>query len=168
MIDFKTFESLVSPDKDPVNSAIYTQGGGMLRKTPVVKKYDKIGFGKSQVSETGVYALEPFVDNEVIEQCPVIQLSKDDVVETPMMDYVFKVNDKLYALALGYGSLYNHRNQPNARWHWDDTKQMIVIRAARAIKPGEEIFISYGKDYFKTRDISMKGELNNTNTSGSK
>ena len=95
-------------------------------------------------------------------------VTKDDVVDTPMMDYVFKISEKQYALALGNGSLYNHRNQPNARWHYDEDKDRIVFRAARGIKPGEEIFISYGKDYFKTRDISMKGDLNSTNTSGAR
>jgi SET domain-containing protein len=95
-------------------------------------------------------------------------VTKQDVLDTPMMDYVFKINDELYALALGSGSLYNHRNQPNARWHYDEDKQRIVFRAARAIKPGEEIFISYGKDYWKTRDVSMKGDINKTDTTGIK
>ncbi len=164
MMDFKTFENL----GEPVKSDIYTHGGGLLRKSPTVKKWDKIGVGKSQVEGLGVWALEPFADNEIIEECPVLIVTKDDVVDTPMMDYVFKISEKQYALALGSGSLYNHRNQPNARWHYDEDKDRIVFRAARGIKPGEEIFISYGKDYFKTRDISMKGDLNSTNTSGAR
>ena len=164
MIDFKQFlQEAESP-----SPGVYTERGGLLRKTPVVKKWDKVGVGKSQVEGLGVWALEPIVDNEIIEECPVLIASKEDVADTPMIDYVFKIGDNRYALALGSGSLYNHRNQPNARWHFDEDKQRLVFRAARAIEPGEEIFVSYGKDYFKSRDISMKGELNLTNTAKTK
>jgi SET domain-containing protein len=158
----KTFSQVINEEAE---SSMYTERGGLLRKTPVVKKWDKIGAGKSQIEGLGVWALEPLVDNETIEECPVIEVPRDQVAGTDLMDYLFKVDENSYVLALGNGSLYNHRNQPNARWHYDEDRKTLVFRATRAINAGEEIFISYGKDYWKTRDISMKGSINLTNTS---
>jgi SET domain-containing protein len=46
------------------------------------------------------------------------------------------------AVALGYGSLYNHSYQPNARYD-DESGQTKVFRAIRDIAPGEEIVVNY-------------------------
>ena len=45
------------------------------------------------------------------------------------------------ALALGYGSLYNHSYRPNAETL--ETPDELVITALHRIEPGEEIFINY-------------------------
>ena len=46
------------------------------------------------------------------------------------------------AVALGYGSLYNHSYQPNARY--DDVGRLTkVFSALRDIEPGEEITVNY-------------------------
>ena len=46
------------------------------------------------------------------------------------------------AVALGYGSLYNHSYQPNARYD-DESGQTKVFTAIRDIAPGEEIMVNY-------------------------
>ena len=46
------------------------------------------------------------------------------------------------ALALGYGSLYNHSYQPNARYD-DESGQTKVFTAIRDIEAGEEITVNY-------------------------
>ena len=112
--------------------------------------------------------MEPFVDNEVVEECPVVLLKREDVLNTPLIDYVFKLGEDGYALALGSGSLYQHRNQPNVRWHFDESKNALVFRASRPINAGEELFISYGRDFFRSRGVSMKGDVNLTNTAKTK
>jgi SET domain-containing protein len=156
-MDFKTFES-----------ELYRESGGMLRKSPLARRWEKIAVGKSQIEGTGVWAMEPLVDNEVAEECQVIVLTREDVLNTPLIDYVFKVSDDSYVLALGNGSLYQHRNQPNLRWNYDESRKVLVFRASRPVKAGEELFVSYGRDFFKSRGVSMKGEINLTNTSGVK
>jgi hypothetical protein len=72
------------------------------------------------------------------------------------MDYMFKISSDLYVLALGCGSMYNHKNQPNARWEYDADKQLLKLSAIRRIQMGEQIFISFGRDYFKSRNQNMK------------
>ena len=46
------------------------------------------------------------------------------------------------ALALGYGSLYNHSYNPNARYD-DVGRQIKEYSALRDIQRGEEITINY-------------------------
>ena len=55
--------------------------------------------------------------------------------------YVFGWGSDSTALALGYGSLYNHSYAPNSETL--ETPDELVITALRAISEGEEIFINY-------------------------
>ena len=48
-------------------------------------------------------------------------------------------------MALGYGSLYNHSDRPNARYH-DEGGRTKVFTAIRDIGPGEEITVNYNGD----------------------
>jgi len=151
------FEASISAERDttPQNPQLYVQPQGMLRKSAAVKIWDKIGVGKSG-DGFGVYAIDDIKDNETIEECPVIDMTRDEVKSTVLMDYLFKVSADRYVLALGSGSIYNHRNQPNARWEYDSEKNILKIVATTAIEMGNEIYISFGKDYFKTREQNMK------------
>jgi len=106
----------------------------------VVKKSVRHGFG--------VFAEKKIVKGEIIEQCYFI-LSKgwDDSLE----DYYFAAKRK-YAVFLGYGSIYNHSDEPNACYSININKRIATIKADRNIQKGEEILISYGDDWFKSRD----------------
>ena len=46
---------------------------------------------------------------------------------------------------LGYGSLYNHSCEPNARYD-DEKGQSKVLKAIRNVAPGEEITVNYNGD----------------------
>jgi SET domain-containing protein len=59
--------------------------------------------------------------------------------------FVFYRNRATVALALGYGSLYNHSYRPNARYD-DDAQAAMVFLALRSIAAGEEITINYNGD----------------------
>lgn len=156
-MDFKMFEASIPAERGEIDNSpkLYVLPQGMLRKSAAVKVWDKIGVGKSG-DGFGVYAIDDIKDNEVIEECPIIEMSRDEVKGTVLMDYLFKVSADLYVLALGSGSIYNHRNQPNARWEYDQEKKIIRIVSTTAIEMGNEIYISFGKDYFKTREKNMK------------
>jgi uncharacterized protein len=96
----------------------------------------------------GVFARRPFARNEVIEVCPVIALSERDAErlnETGLYDYYFGwgKDGKQAAIALGFGSLYNHSFTPNAEHRKDIAGNTMSIVAVREIAAGEEIFIRY-------------------------
>ena len=87
---------------------------------------DLMGFTQSDAIEVkqikgkgrGVFARRLIYDGEVIERVPVLVLpvgeSRTASGPTPMSDYCFDWGRGTVAVALGYGSLYNHSYQPNA------------------------------------------------------
>ena len=94
----------------------------------------------------GVFARRLIHDGEVIERVPVLVLPvgeiRSDSGPTRMAGYCFDWGDGTVAVALGYGSLYNHSYLPNARYD-DQSGQTKVFRAIRDIAPGEEIVVNY-------------------------
>lgn len=93
----------------------------------------------------GVFAGRAFAKGEVIEVCPVVAIVPAPTGSLGVLDhYVFKWGkDGSLAVALGYGSLYNHSPKANARFSPRVAKEDIVFRAARDIAAGEQIFIDY-------------------------
>ena len=158
MIDFKTFES---SSEDPKKSALskpefMNEPQGKLRRTASVRVWDKVGVGISGVDKRGVYCTDYIKKDEIFEVAPILIVPAAEIRGTAIMDYAFKVDDDSYAIAFGNSSIYNHRNQPSATWKIDVDQKLIYIAALHDIIPGEEIFISYGKPYWNTRDISAK------------
>jgi SET domain-containing protein len=147
-------------DKAPVNRVEYiADPAESLRSIGRVRRFDKVGYGKSKVSNRGVYATDDIAKGEVIEEAPFIKMDVTAVKGTPLMDYVMKVDDNSYAFPLGYGGIYNHRNQPMADWRIDPIEEIIRFVAVRDIKKGEEIFISYGTNYWSSRNINMNRDI---------
>jgi uncharacterized protein len=94
----------------------------------------------------GVFARRPIRKGEVIERVPVLVLSAAEYEEgmdvTLLAGYVFAWGEGQIALALGYGSLYNHSYRPNARYQ-DVTPRTKQFVALRDIRPGEEVTVNY-------------------------
>jgi SET domain-containing protein len=55
-------------------------------------------------------------------------------------------------MVLGYGMLYNHQDKPNTKWVFNFKNLLGDVVAVKPIKAGEEIFVSYGPNYFKNRN----------------
>ncbi|HNE48113.1 MAG TPA: SET domain-containing protein-lysine N-methyltransferase, partial [Saprospiraceae bacterium] len=51
------------------------------------------------------------------------------------------------AIALGYGSLYNHSYNPNARYEVDFDEEVIRFYTLSTIKAGGEITVNYNGDW---------------------
>lgn len=96
----------------------------------------------------GVFATRRYQEGDVIEVCPVIVLPEGEarrIDGTRLYDYYFGwgPDGRQAAIALGYGSLYNHSVNPNAVYRKDPELEMISFIATKPILPGEEIFITY-------------------------
>ncbi len=105
----------------------------------------------SDLHKRGMFTAEPIDAGNTIEVCPVIVLSKKDrtaIHQTTLHDYYFTWGeaDDACAIALGYGSLYNHSYEPNARFLIDMEMETISIRSIKNIEAGEEIKINYNGD----------------------
>lgn len=97
----------------------------------------------------GVFATRPFAAGEVVEVCPVV-LFKMPFGRLPaeVRKFVYDWGalggaPGTHALALGYGSLYNHRNPASLRYEADETGLLLRLTAVRGVAAGEELTINY-------------------------
>lgn len=100
---------------------------------------EKVGKGR------GVFARETMYRGETVESCPLVLMRRASVM-LPLDHYVYEWSPTKYALALGYGSLYNHSFDPNAFYEFDTKAKLIRIQVRRIIRRGDEIRINYNGD----------------------
>ncbi len=110
-----------------------------MRQNIVVKNTPKKG--------RGVFALRSFKEGEIIENCPVINITPKErkIVEKTIFNYYIYPwrSTQSGSLVLGYGSIYNHSFSPNADWKQNFKTNAMVYRAIKPIKKGEEITVNY-------------------------
>jgi len=105
----------------------------------------KIAVKNSKGMGRGVFATEDINKGEKLEVAPVLILQFEDFIETRwnlLFEYYFWL-DECVVLALGYGSMYNHRIPQNAKYKIDLKKRTITFTALEDIKKGTEIFFNY-------------------------
>jgi SET domain-containing protein len=105
-----------------------------------------IAVAPSMIHGLGVFSRRAFDAGEVIEVCPVVVCPVPDethLEQTAMRGLYFHWTDDAVAVALGYGSLYNHAWEPNARYEPDVEAGVIRFLALDAIAVGEEITVNY-------------------------
>ena len=111
--------------------------------------------GKSNVSGRGVFALKNVKNGATIERCPVLQVDEQDI-GGELLNYVFYGdNEKERLVAMGTGMLFNHSSVPNVAYYLEETPvgPELVIYALRDLRKGEELFYTYGNDWWTTRNI---------------
>jgi SET domain-containing protein len=96
----------------------------------------------------GVFARKSIKKGDTIEHVPLLFVPAETMVNGLDNDYMRRYyycwTSKRVAVALGYGSLYNHSYQSNAEYkHGSDTIKYVAIRNIAA---GEEITINYNGD----------------------
>lgn len=99
----------------------------------------------------GVFSSEPIKAGALIEICPVIVCPPEDrkwIDQTFLYNYYFLWEDDLKstAIALGFGSLYNHSYTPNAKYATYYEDQEIVFTALTDIPADTEITVNYNHD----------------------
>jgi len=111
-----------------------------------------IRVGRSGTIGRGVFAVQAFLPGDLIEKAPVLVISPTDwacLEKTVLFSYTYAFSDNggdEMALALGFGSMYNHSYTPNAGYMKRIEDQAIDYVALRPILPGEEITINYNGD----------------------
>jgi SET domain-containing protein len=96
----------------------------------------------------GVFAQRAFVAGELIESAPVLVIPSaqiESLDQTMLYDYYFAwgQDPENAALAMGFGSFYNHAVQPNAEHVCRVNELTIDFIALADIAAGEEITIHY-------------------------
>lgn len=113
----------------------------MIQNAPIYVAY-------SERHGRGVFAATDLSAGSVIEVCPVLLFPNtqlEHMRKTMLDDYYFDWgnDNEWFAIALGYGSLYNHDYHPNAEYGMDFEAHTIDFYALNDIKAGTEILINY-------------------------
>jgi SET domain-containing protein len=94
----------------------------------------------------GVIASQDLKAGMIIHNADVILVPTEQLKaleQTELYNYYYEYTKQFVAIALGFGSLFNHSTKPNAQY-WVDTKnKRIRYELLRGVKAGEEIFINY-------------------------
>lgn len=111
---------------------------------------DNVYVGKSKIpnSGRGVFAKTDIKKGKIIESCPMIEIPKYDksiLNGSILVTYFFYFgkNKRRVALALGYGSIYNHSDKANAKFRIREKDLIIEFIALNDIKKNEEITFNY-------------------------
>lgn len=109
----------------------------------------------------GVYTSKRIYYHDIIEVCPVIPLTAEEVkhVDRSVLKwhlFMWPADGERYwkdkwtgsCMTLGFGSVYNHSAEPNMKWYARRSRTEIVFYAIRDIKPGEELTHDYKWDEY--------------------
>lgn len=110
----------------------------------VVKKSTRHGYG--------VFAAKTIKKGEKIEECYFIITKGGD---KGLEDFYFDAKGK-HAVFFGFGSIYNHSDDPNADYFLNIKNRVVTFKAARRIPKDQEITISYGDKWFSDRGKKPK------------
>jgi len=116
----------------------------------------------SPVHGFGVFAAKDFLQSEVLHESPG-RLVRGEGHGGVLQDDVFEIGwdaedaDELSILGLGFASLHNHADTPNAQVVWERSERHLgnivgTFQALRPITCGEELFIHYGDRWWSDRD----------------
>src|SRR4051794_25229675 len=115
----------------------------------LLQQSDAVEIRNAKGKGRGVFARRVIKKGEEIERVPVLVMPVKEVQNgldwTTLGTYCFLWEKGKVAVALGYGSLYNHSYRPNARYD-DLGRQTKVFSALRDIGAGEEITVNYNGD----------------------
>ena len=105
-------------------------------------------FAASDLHGRGVYCANDLYSGDLIEIAPVVTFSKlslECLDETKIYEYYFLWGEKLDipAIVLGYGSLFNHSDDPNCEFLMDLQSENMHFIAIKNISWGTEITTNY-------------------------
>jgi len=110
----------------------------------------KVYVSRSGISKAGrgVFASRNIKKGGVIETCPIIKVPRGDVsnyAESVLVTYFFYFgkNKQRIAIALGFGSIYNHSINPNISYNIKPKAKIIEFVALKDIKKDVELTFDY-------------------------
>jgi SET domain-containing protein len=124
---------------------------------------DKIVVDYSDIEGIGVFATTNIKAGDIIERCPMVSMGwRSNYQHDPTVwKYLYfqpqcdcndcKNHGRIAWMVLGYGMLYNHQDAPNTKWSFNYNKGYADVIALRDISRYQEIFVSYGSNYFKNK-----------------
>ena len=118
---------------------------------------NRVSVRESRLGGRGIFADRGFEVGDVIEICPTLA-AHGDQWGTSTSDYVFSGTEHPdhSVLVLGYGSLYQHSDDPNADHDLSDGDAVMTYTARRRIEKGDEITVDYGQEWWDSRPYTKR------------
>jgi len=145
-----------------------------LKFSGVLHKSEKIYVSSSTIGGRGVFCSKPLKATEILEECHFIEVPNDREYPEILNDHFFKYRwERGIAICLGYGSIFNHSNTPNAAWSINVESEKFIFYALRDIEVGEEICTNYknGRSFVydpnketENKDSDVNGNVNSEET----
>ena len=113
-----------------------------------MQRIPSIYYGPGDIHGRGVFAGQHLSEGDLVEICPVIVLAPGEgqfLNSSELFNYYFLWGEKrdAYAIALGYGSLYNHAFDANLDFTPRLDDKTISFFCTKEIQAGNELFIDY-------------------------
>lgn len=101
----------------------------------------------------GVFTRGFIPKDTVIEVAHTILVPEDErKYMSTIVKYDFsKIDDNDTLVAMGFGGMYN--NHKNYNVDWTSTHKNVIFKTNQDVYPGQELFITYGPDYFKLHEM---------------
>jgi len=96
----------------------------------------------------GVFTAVNIDKGDIIEYCPIIIIPPNQlklIDKTVFYDYYYNWPKPVGAacIPLGYGSIYNHSNEPNAEIVLDIEGSVLQFHCLKETSAGSELFVDY-------------------------
>lgn len=120
----------------------------------------------------GVIAGRNFNYDAVLDSSPSILIKTDDIYSWQLFNYVYSAEDDDFSMALfGPAMMYNHFVPINVEHQWAEadiprpesivdapftTYTNVEYVTTREVSIGEELFVTYGEDWFDSRNMPVK------------
>ena len=113
----------------------------------------RLYIGNSTISgaKYGVFSSSFIPNGSKIEVARALQVDNRNIFQKDniLADYVFNYQDGKCLVAFGFGSLYNHNNNPQVSYTVSEDK--VYYHTIKDIYPNDEVFISYGYNWWGSR-----------------
>lgn len=175
MVEYEDTQTLVSKPKHLDDSAVPFNPNERFEKNEYLQPKKIVVKMSDPQMGLGVFATDDIEAGEIIERCPMIQMTWRSKYhgDSQITKYLYsdkscdcmqcKIHGHHMFMVLGYGMIYNHQDNPNTEWKFNWRNLIADVVALKPIKMGQEIFVNYGSSYFKNRPKVTVSEDSSSN-----
>ena len=126
----------------------------------------------TEIAGWGVFSREQIHAGEIIEIAPAIVYPRklmevaiwacqaEGITDAELKIDQYSINWQTQgAIMLGWASIYNHSDNPNAKFIADYDLNLIGIQALKNIDANSQILVSYGEHWFNQKPYIKKVEF---------
>ena len=130
------------------------------------KSTPAIYIAPSSVHGWGVFAAKDFAESELVHESPGRLINGTDAIKGELADDLFVARSfetedtgELSIIGLGFSTIHNHADDPNIAYYWERSERhggkiVGTFYTLRPIARGEEMFSSYGDEYWDESNLT--------------